>query len=261
MISILVYVADANKQLHADMHKNYQLECMRRVFAQNNSVFDYIRDAQKEAKNCCQWRGVECTEGFVTTLVNNLPQTVRVKVDIELEWLPNTVNFLYLKSVHLQQPFTAEALPRDARYAGLHTMKLSAGNAHSSGTLRFDRLPPKIEEFYFTFLREEHFSVVYVPSVPSSLRMVFVMSFHRLVGVYILNAGLPAGLEAMYFEGKKCKIRSIDGEKVDARISKNHVDQGNLHFAHKAHCMDILDRIQPEVADVHRQKRQMVQIR
>ena len=180
MISILLFARDENNPFHSDLYENYQLECMRRVFAQKNSVFDYIIDTHKDDKNCCEWRGVECTDGFVTTLVNNLPQTVRVKVEIELAWLPQTVKFLYLRSAHLQRPFTAEALPRDTRYVGMQTAKRSAGNAYSiAGTLHLERLPPKIEEFYFTFLRAEHFRVVHVPSVPPSLRIAFVRSIQR----------------------------------------------------------------------------------
>ena len=196
------------------------LNCNRSVlralligFNVESGIAEYLFPDEESRKDCCRWIGVECTDGFVTTLVS--PVFRYGAFYMHMQWLPQTIAYLHAVVGKVEGHLAIEQLPRNLRY-----FFLFAPEACATGTdvLNFEKLPHRLEELWMTMTSSVS-GTVYVPSLPSKMRVCLLQS-STLQTVLICNSGIPESLERFALLNKKVKIHCIDDKNVDKRVRK-----------------------------------------
>ena len=172
--------------------------------------------------HCCQWRGVECTAGKVTTFV--LCQRGYSRYSVRLPWLPHTLEFLHMDGFHLDDAFSVEQLPRSLRSCFLQNIGfLGDGFDHCrpSAVVNFANLPQNLEEFYVHSYRDL-FGTLYISHMPPMMH-VCVIATSSLRSVVAQNSGLSECLEI--FHASRLRIGKLPKGIQAHCIDEKHVDE------------------------------------
>ena len=194
----------------------------------------------------CSWRGVECVDGLVTSFVMVETKTRSRELYLDMDYLPSTVQALHLSRVYLYDTLVGSHLPRDLRY--FYALRpYNIRNIYPTRDLRMDKLPRRLEEMQVAAGRFLPVSgVLVIANLPSTLR-IFIIKTLFLKQVFIDNDGIPSGIQILNFDGngKKVKIKEMNGEKLDNRVTREDVSlrRGSQWFkdlSRKAHQMEKL---------------------
>ena len=167
-----------------------------------------LRDIDKDVRgDVCWWRGIQCTDGKVTTLVLNQS---RFPIELDVDWLPPTLTKVKVRHIGMGQVFHTRRLPR-----GLTKCVIQA--AHLRGSLDLQALPEKIE--ILDLAHNSMYGVLYVVEMPQTVKRICLTN-NVIQKVFVNNACLPKCLGEIQVTStrKPVKIRSIGDGKVDARV-------------------------------------------
>ena len=220
--------ADPNADQFSISHqKVYQKTCMRHFMdpaiglkaAKFTSLVELFITNQVE--NVCEWRGVGCTEGLITSLfVRELVDSRGQHHLADIRWLPPTTRLLSLKYIHLLEGWTIAGLPRELRMIHLEVCPTHLITRLMDDQIRLADLPPRIEEVFFVQQSSDGLARVHLDNLPKTLRRLYISGM-RVQSVYVAFEGLPSGLEQMCFVStlqKKVKFRGTGAKQADARV-------------------------------------------
>ena len=168
----------------------------------------------------CTWRGISCEAGAIEELAWVETQSFHV---IFAEWLPSTLQRLYLKSLHLGEGFAAQALPKSLTYAYISHAAKRNSRGGAADTIHFDAfnfsaLPSQMEELHFVSCALG--GTVGIAALPKHMRILslFNCSFEK---VFVHSDSLPHSLERLqvYDVFKKTKCVPIGAKKLDLRVT------------------------------------------
>ena len=197
----------------------------------NARLWNYLCTGTDQTPDPCMWRGVECTEGIVTTFVfvrtfHEGHWRTPNNWEIEVDYLPSTLCFLHLQFIHLIDEWVPERLPRDLRYFFSMTNYIFQHNETQRG-LNLRKLPQKLEELIV--FQAWFAGNLLIDSLPPSLRLLN-LRMEQPKQIFISNEALPDSLEtlALFSHDSKAKIYELSGKKLDPRVKKRNIDARKL---------------------------------
>ena len=175
----------------------------------------------------CTWKGMQCTNGVLTTVVMSLHQIFRNDLYIDMGFFPSSVQFLHLNRAKYLDGWAAERLPRDLKYFCAHQC-YNAFDKPFRGYIRMEKLPSQMEEIHLssgTFTPPS--GLLFIASLPSSLRICDIRS-RFLSKVYVNDEGIPDGIHMLniYGNGEKLKILETQGKKLSNCVTHDDVPMG-----------------------------------
>ena len=203
-----------------------ELASMKLAIGQPNGVEPsfrkhYFWSCSNEA-DPCTWRGIVCEAGAIEELAWVESQSFHV---IFAEWLPSTLQRLYLKSLHLGEDFSARSLPKSLTYAYISHAAKRNSRGGAADTIHFDAfnfsaLPQQMDELHFVSCALG--GTVNITALPKHMRILslFNCSFEK---VFVYSDGLPHSLDRLqvYDVFKKTKCVPIGAKKFDPRVTSD----------------------------------------
>ena len=188
------------------------------------------------ANDPCTWSGMQCTDGILTSVLMSHERIFIYGNDlhIDMDFFPNTVQFLYLKSVKYVDGWTADRLPRDLKFF-CASQCVNAHDKTSSREIHMDRLPRQMEEIHLSSGEFAPISgVLLIANLPPNLRICHIRS-QFLRKVLVDNLSIPDGIEMLniYGNGQKILIKEASGKKLSRCVTNNNylLGRGSVYFA------------------------------
>ena len=211
----------------------------------DGGISRYLLAPHSAPEDCCSWRGVECTDGIATSFILTTYDEKRRRWSLRLPWLPQTLQYVYMKFPVIENKFTIEDLSRETRYFYMHGA--SCKESSLNDTFNLANLPAKIEEFRVRIDNVLH-GTVYIPTLPETLEICSLFGTDIQLAV-VDNSALPQDLKKITLRGGGLKVRTVDGSKVDNRIEfrpggKRGFVQSKYSHAYIDKCLDIEDEIE-----------------
>ena len=183
-------------------------------------------------EDVCTWQGMECTDGFATSLcVQYLNFTYDVR--IQVYWLPPTLEFIHLKCIAPFEESPLIHLPRELKY--LYWKEYYA----SATCIVCARLPAKMEELIIDGSTSARKICLY--DMPQTMRYVYIEQSPVFTDTIFVNyTNLPASIEEMRVTSLynchklKRKVRAIGSPgSVDLQTTYDlrYPKRGSKYFA------------------------------
>ena len=198
-------------------------------FPQGTVQFMHVTQGmrQRTLTNACAWRGVECTDGLVESILVD-PKAVlfdrgRKKILVDMDWIPGTAKYVRLDTVYARNRWLVERLPRDLRSL-MMTFVHVASNTHSERKINLSVLPRRMEELFL--IKGWYEGPVHIANLPASMRVIEIVNA-GLMQAAVDFAGLPLGFEAMIVanmkakEGEAVRIRGLGMTGSDPRVTNS----------------------------------------
>ena len=199
--------------------------------ALNDISTKIVRGNADNRADICDWDGIECTDGVVTTFfvyTNHFSDGVGV----EIEWLPPTLEFVHMKSARITSGSSLSTLPRALKY-------LYCGFCYGlPKTINCSELPPKMEEL---IIAESSFvSAIYLDGLPQGMRYVYfsrATAFMEVIGINYDN--LPDSIEEIRvtapYEDKQLKrivttVGKPSAVKLQTKNDPQYPTKGSLYL-------------------------------
>ena len=188
-----------------------QIECMRNFFRISMGQQPYSEKLFRKltggnVNDACVWRGVTCLAGVVYSFAARCSDQMQLDID----WLPATLNSLDISDIGLNCALKTRALPRMLEHLELHYTNLH-------GSLTLHTLPSEIQSVH---LSNNHFSgTLFVSNLPETLKTVR-LGYNDIKVVVVCNADLPEGLVEIQVHSVKKRpvLKCTDAKKVDLRV-------------------------------------------
>ena len=203
-----------------------QRRCMRNLIQEPIIGTDefrnhYFTPFTRDDNDVCNFRGVRCSEGVMERfMLKNRRHEYRFNElhCIQTQWLPSTLQFVYMDAITLLNGWQSQNLPRELRF--FHVSFISVRTWTDVGSIDLRKLPSKIEELHSFF--GWYCGKIVLTNLPSTLRTLQI--FHAETrAVYYDAMRIPIGLEYMRF------VRNRDASKVPRMVNIG-VSKGNLKF-------------------------------
>ena len=222
---LFVLAADEMPSALTLLDAQYQHQAMYRSITSNlNKSTDHIRTFERyffqdvqNRSNECAWRGVQCDDTIITSFVfvSRSIADNRIHFELDLNWLPSSLEAIHLWNIAPASPWTPERLPRKLRYFyfwGLDNLNKVSQNCN----LR--NLPNAIEEIHL--INSWPNGSVLLADLPASVRFFSILHWD-LRRVYVDNASLSDKLEVMniYVEART-KCIPIGEAEWDNRVKR-----------------------------------------
>ena len=201
---------------------------MRLGEVERRALWHYLCTDRPQDPDPCTWRGVDCTDGILTTFLmtqvnyNHLidGQMFASRFLINLEWLPSTLQCVRIRKINLYNGLSTSHLPRDSRFFMLE----HCSNMGFNYDINFNKLPSQIEELDLIGCWVQ--GTVLIEELPKSMH-VLVISNQYIERVYIDSEKLPFPLEKIIINcydtalHKKVRLIEVSSSKMDERIIRN----------------------------------------
>ena len=202
---------------------------VRHARIEEERLWYYFRNSDDTNPDPCTWRGVECHDDVVRTLIFQQMwklqsklftpgppkpfKTLKQEWIVEMRWLPSTVQHIQFQSIKLHRGWSTAALPRELRYMYLKlcSQRFSYDNSRH---MDLQKLPRRMEELII--LESWWVGPLLVAGLPATMRLcVFEnLGFPR---VYIDNAEIPASLKRIFVRqyNMDIKYKEVNGKGSD----------------------------------------------
>ena len=175
----------------------------------------FISGKATERTGTCDWLGVECSEGEMTSLIV-YSEILGSTNAVDTRWLPPTLQFVLLHGVNLLNVVDETSFSRDAVFV---EFILNDYAVLDSRTL--SRLPKKIEELLLLGVALS--GPLVLTKLPQSMRVVYLLAERMTFPIFIDSEALPKALKNVHvcFEKGSNKAKKIHtfGRKRDSRFS------------------------------------------
>ena len=185
-----------------------------------DNLWGYFRSNGIPNKDVCTWRGLECTDGAITSILLALTERLHTSNSLWLidpDWLPSTAQFVHLVNVRLVKEWMAQRLPRDLRYLHISNLLHYASAVHRG--IKLWNLPQKMEEMHFHGGWSS--GTLFIAALPQTMRLCFIHCMY-IKKVVVVNADIPDSLEMFVVKGRQlstCRMESHDETVVDPRVA------------------------------------------
>ena len=182
---------------------------------------DLLEDLLPERKSAtlkdeCSWNGVMCTGRTATSIIL---QSFHHPID--MDWVPSTVQRIFIQAVPMFNSWLPERLPRELRF--FYNAVYIDGRVNKSSQERevdLTKLPCKMEELIIHggwFLGD-----LYIVDLPPSMR-ILVMQNKRITHAQVHFESLPESLVQMCFSSteREVLIEGLGEKKADHRVRNN----------------------------------------
>ena len=203
----------------------YQHQAMHRCIKPNlNKSTDHIRTFERyfyqdvqNRSNECAWRGVHCDDTIITSFVFVSPSLTdnNICFELDLNWLPSSLEAIHLRLIAPASPWAPERLPRKLRYFYFWGIPKAQNISHNS-SLR--NLPNALEEIHLTHSWPS--GSVLLIDIPASVRFFSIWHW-GLRRVYLDSASLSDKLEVVYiYVEAQTKFIPIGEAEWDTRVKQ-----------------------------------------
>ena len=216
MLSTLSFLA-ADAPLIDNFANLHQMRLMNSFF-NCDSYVNTKADAflpRNITEDVCQWPGVACTDGAVTSIYYaNLQRCLSIRRP------PPTVRNLHLRRVDLVRNWSTDLFPRDLRYACVMQCGVPGWPTALTG-VRLDRLPVHLEELIVTCSMLA--GPIILTKLPQKMRFL-LMHAVSLDGpeLVVVDYGLsPDSLQEAYVHSasrRRLDFAILGGAKSDGRV-------------------------------------------
>ena len=229
----LILTADFNaesRRMQSQLMSLAMAPTHKRSKNESDCLWLYLRLHEERNDDPCTWRGVECTDGEVQSLIfqrkyhrnirsNDYPAWI-----VDMRFLPSTAREIYFRHIDLLDGWRASALPRDLRCMHLRLCSSRRKydlieNKKLKQDLHIDlcSLPQQIEEL--TIFDGWWIGPLVISALPSAMRLCIILH-SNISSVYVDNAQLPESLEIFSVCPTSQKLTQKERCKndLDARI-------------------------------------------
>ena len=215
MFCFIPHLLTADNMNTIIVSRELMLQAIERPAIGTSGFRNYFEVAKDAERNVCDFRGVRCLEGEVTSFVFGGPLHCpsKIKFAVSMDWLPSPLRILTLCNVNIGEGWLSRYLPRDLR--AMHLLHCLAPQAKWNDGRVFDlrHLPEKMVELRSVF--SWSIGQVVLTDLPQSLR-VLQLCDQWLQKVQVDALSLPPGLELIYLwnaDTAKIRVKSISGPK------------------------------------------------
>ena len=220
-----VLAADKMPSAVTLLNAQYQHQAMHRSIISNLSkstnhirAFEryFYQDVQNRS-NECAWRGVHCDDTIITSFVFSSPPITldRTHFELDLNWLPSSLEVIHLWHIVTASPWAPERLPRKLRYFYFWEFQI---RENASQNVSFRNLPNALEEIHL--IHSWPSGSVLLVDLPASVRFCSILHW-GLRRVYVDNASLSDRLEVLNIRvEKRTKCIPIGEAEWDNRVKR-----------------------------------------
>ena len=169
-----------------------------RNFAGISCAFDQFLGDNASRNDACTWHGIECTDGNVTSINLSSPLGNMFFYKVQLEWLPQSVEFMHFENVNFTSEWSGEVLPRCLKYLCLRnfdkdpTVSFLQDSFNRSLNLR--KLPAAMEELIVWLGWCP--GLIHIDILPASMRLL-VLATSKIRRAIIDMAMLPESIQTL----------------------------------------------------------------
>ena len=214
MIPFSIFVATAD---HESMQKTYS--CLTAAFFTDkniaNGIQSYFVEKNKNPKDVCRWRGMECMHSTPRWFDLARTQVQLADWEVDLSWLPPSLWYVRLDTVLVRSNITLRHLPKEVQYFVLKrgTFTREHSPMRSMNTADF---PPNLIEFILD-VRAPLCRMLIISSLPANMTLLAIQNC-RIKSVFVSNDGLPERLRHVIFEHTRSKLYATSNEPADPRV-------------------------------------------
>ena len=232
--------------------------CMQRVFepatykacVAHSPLLLEIQDGPLAVHDACAWKGIECEHGMVTSILLDrymYDASFGVSYIVNINWVPQTVEKLHVRELHLLNGWSPERLPRNLRYLCLWSCmnwsitfidgekeRTNAGKCVPS-EINLQELPDGLEELYIVY--GWNYGYLRMGLLPQSMRRLLICG-SILTHAFIHFEALPESLQEACVvctkHGKNINVRGLGRKHHDKRFRTKMKNLEFLNFALKS---------------------------
>ena len=232
-----------------------QATCMQRVFepptykacASHTPLLPEIQDGPLTAHDACAWKGIECEDGIVTSILLNrymYDPSFRTSYIVNINWVPQTVEKMHMLDIHLLNGWSPERLPRNLRYLCLWSCiewsitsidgekeRTNAG-VSTKGEVNLQKLPEGLEELYIVYGWTAGY--LRMGCIPQNMRRLLICSSvltHAFVHFEALPESLQEACVVCTKHGKTINVRGMGRKQHDKKVRTKMKNVGFHPFA------------------------------
>ena len=198
LITLFTYLATFDDSIHPSKPldiRETQNYLMHRAL--NAAFIQRACDQTSEKADICTWRLTECTDGLLTSLwaYGRHSSFGNGSLSASIEWLPPTLQFIHFDFVGVPGIWEKMCLPRDLKYLYLQNCYCIWMNSIAK-CIDFSRLPWKMEELIV--MHSTISGTIRFERLPPKMYLVYIEQSVRLIDSIIVNyAHLPQTLEIL----------------------------------------------------------------
>ena len=143
----------------------------------------------------CTWKQIECTDGIVTSMwASDQLRKAGEWYEIQMEWLPPTLQFIHLYAIRIPNLWKFMCLPRDLKYLYL---RICNDWCQPKAQIDFARLPQKMEELLV--INSNIGGTIRFDGLPETMRFVYIRILLDSVSLILVDYDrLPVALERLH---------------------------------------------------------------
>ena len=203
---------------------DFQLECIRNFYAKpkfGTQQFKAELDIKDDGNNPCKYSGFRCVNDKIMSVVIHIDKhagNTTGDTIICLQWLPNTLHVICIKSVFIAPHWSTSMLPRDTRF--LYLDRVYCVYQEYGVHVNLQALPENMEELHIFYSYK--FGELVFADLPRSLRMIQIFRREPIEKIFV--GKVPDNFELARvlvqtpstFTPIKASIKMIDGAKSDS---------------------------------------------
>ena len=183
-----------------------------------------------DSESICSWRGFHCdSDGTLESIImtqitvwgvrrgQTNSNLIRFYWFLDLDFLPPSVQFVYLSAIQLGYGWSPHRLPRDMRFLFLENCSIFQVT-DAIDVLKFHVLPAKMEELHI--LHGWLQGTVRIDALPPQMRFIQLVQLQSMPSVIIDSRALhdKFNLAVIRCLEGKVNIKEVSGGKRDARV-------------------------------------------
>ena len=229
--------------------------CMQRVFepatykacVAHSPLLLEIQSGFVNVDDSCTWKGIECEDGIVTSILLDrymYDASFGVSYIVNINWVPQTVEKLHVREIHLLNGWSPERLPRNLRYLCLWSCnhwsitfiddekeRKNAGVSTKSES-NLQELPQGLEQLYIVYGWTAGY--LRMGCIPQNMRRLLICSSvltHAFVHFEALPESLQEACVVCTKQGKTIKVRGMGRKQHDKKVRTKMKNVGFHPFA------------------------------
>ena len=223
---------------------SFQLICMQQFFHAKQLPINLLDPMQRWLTrdglhnfDVCAWRGIECKGGKAIGLSISVALSDTAWL-VSLDWLPPSLECVYLQFVSSINGWMAERLPQKLRFLYIRGDTSILSDLHRSVDLR--KLPRNMEELMST--NGMYHGKVYLTNLPSTMRILWITSIPTKKVVGEIDILLKKMIFVRVTDGvdELSKVYRPNGKKSRVSMSKATEVEKALNASQKYRNVEVL---------------------
>ena len=180
-----LFILSAEHEEVPDVYE-FQLECMKNFYARPKFGTQQFKAELNinESNNPCKYSGFRFVDEKIMSIVMHIDKQVGNATGdtiVDLQWFPNTLHVVCIKSVFIAPHWSTSMLPRDTRF--LYLDRVQCVYTEYGVHVNLQALPENMEELHIFYSYK--FGELVFADLPRSLRMIQIFRREPIEKIFV----------------------------------------------------------------------------